>query len=58
MFYAIAFGLAVLVRLAVPVLGEASLPVTMLTPAISTILMLSLIAPEGGLRNAVNSLGL
>jgi hypothetical protein len=50
LFYLIAFGLAVLVRFAVPLIGEASVLVTMLTPAIAAIIMLMIVAPEGGLR--------
>jgi uncharacterized protein len=57
-FYAITLGLAVLARLAVPFIGEASLPVTMLTPAIAAALMLIFIAPEGGFRHSIESLGL
>jgi uncharacterized protein len=57
-FYGITLGLAVLVRLAVPVIGEASLPVTMLTPAIAAALMLVIIAPEGGFRFSIENLGL
>ncbi len=57
-FYVLALGLAILVRLAVPILGEASLPLNMLTPAIVTALMLSVFAPEGGFRQAVVKLGL
>ena len=57
-FYAITLALAVLVRFAVPVIGEAILPVTMLTPAIAAALMLIFIAPEGGFRQSIVSLGL
>jgi uncharacterized protein len=57
-FYAITLGLAVLVRLGVPVIGEASVLVTMLTPAIAVALMLIFIAPEGGFRHSIESLGL
>ena len=57
-FYAITLGLAVLVRLAVPVLGEASLVVTMLTPAVAVVIMLTLVAPEGGWRKVLPDLGL
>jgi uncharacterized protein len=57
-FYGITLGLAVLVRLVVPVIGEASLPVTMLTPAIAAALMLIFVAPEGGFRHSIESLGL
>jgi uncharacterized protein len=58
LFYAIALGLAILVRFAVPLIGEASLPVTMLTPAIAAAMMLAFVRPEGGFRDAVRSLGL
>jgi uncharacterized protein len=57
-FYAITLGLAIVVRLAVPVIGEASLPMTMLTPAIAVAFMLIFVAPEGGFRHSVESLGL
>ncbi len=57
-FYMIAFGLAVMVRLAVPVLGGASNVVTMLTPAVAAVIMLTLVSPEGGWRRAVADLGL
>jgi membrane protease YdiL (CAAX protease family) len=42
----------------VPWIGEASLPVTMLTPTIATLIMLALIAPEGGVRKSLSLLGL
>jgi uncharacterized protein len=57
-FYAIALALAVLVRLLVPWIGEASLPLTMLTPAIAVVILLGIIAPEGGFRDVVKRLGL
>jgi membrane protease YdiL (CAAX protease family) len=57
-FYAITLALAVLVRLAVPVIGEASLMVTMLTPAVAAVIMVTVIAPEGGFRASVARLGL
>ncbi len=57
-FYMIALGLAVLVRLAVPVLGLASNVVTMLTPAAAAVIMLTLVSPEGDWRKAVSDLGL
>jgi membrane protease YdiL (CAAX protease family) len=57
-FYALAFGLAVAVSFAAPVIGEASNLVTMLTPAIAAGIMLAFIAPEGGFRDAMNTLGL
>jgi uncharacterized protein len=58
LFYVITFGLAILVRLTVPMIGEASLPVTMLTPTIAAAIMLTFVAPEGSFRQAINSLGL
>jgi membrane protease YdiL (CAAX protease family) len=57
-FYAIALSLAVLVRVATPVLGEASAVVTMLTPAVAVAIMLTLVAPEGGWRKVLPDLGL
>lgn len=58
LYYAIAFGLAVMVRLAVPLIGEASLPVTMLTPTVAAAVMLFILAPEGGVRRTIEGLGL
>ena len=46
-FYAIAFGLALAVRFAAPVVGQASPVLTMLTPAVAVVVMLAA-APEGG----------
>jgi membrane protease YdiL (CAAX protease family) len=43
---------------AVPVLGEASAVVTMLTPAAAVAIMLTLVAPEGGWRKVLPDLGL
>ncbi len=57
-YYAIALGLAVLVGLAAPVLGEASTVVTMLTPAVAVLVMLTLVSPEGGWRRMLKELGL
>jgi membrane protease YdiL (CAAX protease family) len=57
-FYAITLALAVAVTFTVPWIGQASLPVTMLTPTVATLIMLLLIAPEGGLRKALSLLGL
>jgi membrane protease YdiL (CAAX protease family) len=57
-FYALTLALAILVRLAVPLVGEASLPLTMLTPTVATIIMLSVVSPEGSFRDALRSLGL
>ena len=57
-FYLITLVLAVLVRLLVPYVGEASLPLTMLTPAVGAVLMLTVVMPESGFRRALTSLGL
>jgi membrane protease YdiL (CAAX protease family) len=57
-FYAITLFLAFIVMFATPVIGEASLPLTMTTPAIATVLMICWLAPEGGFRQAIASLGL
>ena len=57
-FYSITLGLAVLTALAAPWLGDAALMLTMLTPTVGAVLMLGVIAPEGGLRQALVSLGL
>ena len=58
LFYAITLALAVAVVFLVPFLGEASLIVTMMTPTIATVIMLTVIAPEGGLRKVLSLLGL
>ena len=58
LFYGITLFLATLVRLAVPWVGVASLPLTMLTPAVAVLLMQAAIAPEGGWRSFAVSLGL
>ncbi len=57
-FYAVALGLALIVRLLAPVLGHASLAATMLTPALAAAIMLGVVAPEGGLRASLAGLGL
>ncbi len=57
-FYSITLALSVAVAFTVPWIGEASLPVTMLTPTIATLIMLSLVAPEGGFRKGLSLLGL
>lgn len=57
-FYAITLALAVIVRLAVPFIGEASLPVTMLTPTIAAAIMLTFVAREGGFRKVLSLLGI
>jgi membrane protease YdiL (CAAX protease family) len=56
--YAITLALAVAVAFAVPFIGEASLPVTMLTPTVAAVIMLAVISPEGGFRKALSLLGL
>ncbi len=56
--YAITLALAVAVVFTVPFLGEASLIVTMMTPTIATVIMLAVIAPEGGFRKVLSLLGL
>jgi membrane protease YdiL (CAAX protease family) len=57
-FYAIALGLAIVVALLAPVIGEASLLLTMFTPALAVAVMLGILAPEGGARAALAGLGL
>jgi uncharacterized protein len=57
-FYAITLALAVAVAFAVPFIGEASLPVTMFTPTVAAVIMLAVIAPEGGFRKVLSLLGL
>ena len=57
-FYAITLALAVTVAFAVPFIGEASLPVTMLTPTLAAVIMLAVISPEGGFRKVLSLLGL
>jgi membrane protease YdiL (CAAX protease family) len=46
------------VRLAVPLLGETTAAVTMLTPAVAVLIMLSLVSREGGWRKMLRDLGL
>lgn len=57
-FYAITLALAVAVAFTAPWIGEASLPLTMLTPTLATLIMLTVIAPEGGFRKGLSLLGL
>lgn len=57
-FYGITLALAVAVAFTVPWIGEASLPVTMLTPTIAALIMLTLVVPEGGFRKVLSLLGL
>jgi membrane protease YdiL (CAAX protease family) len=57
-FYAITLALAVAVAFAAPIFGEASPVVTMLTPTIAAVIMLTWIAPEGSFRKSLSLLGL
>lgn len=57
-FYAITLALALLVVGAAGWIGEISPLFTMFTPAIAVIIMLTLVAREGGFRAALASLGL
>ena len=57
-FYGITLALAVAVVFAVPFIGEASLPVTMMTPTLAAVIMLVVISPEGGFRKVLSLLGL
>ena len=58
LFYVITLSLALLAALTVPIIGEASLPVTMLTPALAAAIMLMTVSPEGRLREMIAALGL
>ncbi len=58
LFYAVTLLMALLVAGAAPWIGEASLLITMFTPALAVILMLAVLTPEGGFRAALASLGL
>jgi uncharacterized protein len=58
LFYAITLSLALLVALIVPVIGEASLLVTMLMPTVAVAIMLTIVSREGGLREMISALGL
>lgn len=57
-FYAITLVLAVAVTFVVPWIGEASLVLTMMTPTLATLIMLTVIAPEGGFRKVLSLIGL
>jgi uncharacterized protein len=57
-FYGITLALAVAVTFLVPWIGQASLVVTMLTPTVAAVIMLTWIAPEGGFRKVLSLLGL
>jgi uncharacterized protein len=57
-FYFIALALSLAVALAAPVFGEMTTLLVMLTPAIAVVAMLTILAPEGGFRAAMTSLGL
>lgn len=58
LFYAITLACALGVALLAPGLGEGALLLTMLTPTLVVVLMLTAVAREGRLRDAVRSLGL
>lgn len=58
LFYLIAMALAILVAVTAPIIGEAVLLVTMLTPALAVAIMLMIVSPEGRLRQMLASLGL
>ncbi len=58
LFYVLTMACALGVTLVAPRWGEASLLITMLTPAAVVVLMLTLIAREGRPREAFHSLGL
>jgi membrane protease YdiL (CAAX protease family) len=57
-FYAITLALAAAVAIAAPFIGEASPPVTMFTPTVAAVIMLTLISPEGSFRKILSLLGL
>ena len=57
-FYAITLVLAVAVTFLVPWIGEASLILAMMTPTIAAVIMLTVVAPEGGFRKVLSLLGL
>jgi len=57
-YYGITLALVVIVASSAPILGEASLVVSMLTPTVATLIMLTVIAPEGGIRKVLSLLGL
>ena len=57
-FYVIAMALALVVAVTAPIIGEAVLPVTMMTPGLAAAIMLMIVAPEGRLRAMISSLGL
>lgn len=56
-FIVLVLGLAVLVRLTVPFVGEASRLLTMLTPAVAVAIMLARRPPSVGIRAAIAGLG-
>jgi membrane protease YdiL (CAAX protease family) len=57
-FYGITLTLSVAVTFLVPWIGQASLVVTMMTPTVATLIMLTVIAPEGGFSKVPSLLGL
>jgi uncharacterized protein len=57
-FYAITLALAVAAAFTVPWIGEASLILTMMTPAMAAAIMFTLVSREGSFREALRLLGL
>jgi membrane protease YdiL (CAAX protease family) len=57
-YYGLAFGLMLTTSLLYPVLGEGVIAVAMLTPAISVLLMLLVVTPDGRSKAGWASLGL
>jgi membrane protease YdiL (CAAX protease family) len=57
-YYVLAFGLVLTTSLLYPVLGESVIAVAMLTPAISVLLMLLVVTPDGRSKAGWASLGL
>ncbi len=55
-FYAITLALALGIAMSASIIGEASTVVTMFTPAIAALIMLTIVAPEGGIRTAASLL--
>ena len=58
LFYAIAFGLALMVALAAPLLGWAGELASMLTPLTAVVVMIAFATRAGARRAAVAGLGL
>ena len=57
-FYGLTLASSVGIAAIAPKIGEASLVLTMLTPAVVAIIMFVLIAPEGGIREILTKLGI